>query len=555
MQQYYVGFYGRPATQDELDEWNARFEEDAPDFSAIRAEFAAESPYAEYAEAAETTGEYDDLVNFIYQNLFNRDAEAEGQAWYVARLEDGTFTVEDIVSRIADGAQNNDIDAMAYRVAAAEYVTANLGDRDLFEEVDGVGVYDVMALVTADPDSLDEAVEAFEVWAGETEPVDPDPEVGETIPLTVGYDNLTGTENDDTFTAAPRANDSGQIANSLNSGDELDGNGGYNTLDAAVISDYSLGSGGLFGGGTTPIRPITENIQNVKINALLEDNYSISGPNGDVVVQAGVVINAEAMEGVESWTSSQSQGNLILQNLTTHANAPNTADVTIRMDHTGNNDGMWSESDFKALFDENHLLAGEDVTSSQANYWLLDQDGEEAVPTEPLANIDRDGVQFSLDGEDFTVRPDDQVALEADTWEEYAQYLRDEIARMIEEEGADRLESIEVYVDDNMIRQTYNDAGDLVDVSAIVLEDTAGGTFSDLGFTIPRDLSGEFNVFGRFNTEAAEVFAEDRTATVELEKVGSGGDGGELIVTGMHKDAGKGIEVMDVYIRNAPKSR
>ena len=120
-----------------------------------------------------------------------------------------------------------------------------------------------------------------------------------------------------------------QIANTLNSGDELDGNGGYNTLDAAVISDYTLAPA--WYGNVTPIRPITENIQDVKINALLDGGWAVVFPDH---ANAGVVINAEAMEGVESWTSSQSQGNLILQNLTTHVNVPNTGDITIRMDHT-----------------------------------------------------------------------------------------------------------------------------------------------------------------------------------------------------------------------------
>ncbi len=163
-----------------------------------------------------------------------------------------------------------------------------------------------------------------------------------------------------------------------------------------------------------------------------------------------------------------------------------------------------------------------------------------------------------MDGVAYDVIPADNAALDANTWQEYADELTAEIAAMVAA-GDDRLASVIVYVDDTLIRQTYNDAGDLVDVPAIVVEDLAGGEFTELGFNIPDDISGEFNVFGRFNTDPSGIVDLLITVNVELEKAGRGGDGGELVIGGMNKDGDNewgdgsdttpaGVEQFDVVV-------
>ena len=130
------------------------------------------------------------------------------------------------------------------------------------------GARTILYSVTDDEETVESGKTASDAFAGDLddepdEPVD-QPGEGEPFYLEVGRDNLTGTANNDTFYADAAANGWGAIANSLNTGDRLDGNGGYNTLDATVLADKTLG-----GATTTPIRPITENIQNVKLNAML----------------------------------------------------------------------------------------------------------------------------------------------------------------------------------------------------------------------------------------------------------------------------------------------
>jgi len=156
-----------------------------------------------------------------------------------------------------------------------------------------------------------------------------------------------------------------------------------------------------------------------------------------------------------------------------------------------------TNGNFSDASDRVSITTSQYTTESKAYFWLLDQDST-SLDT-PLNNIDRDGVRFTLDSVDYVVRPG-QTALDANTWEQYAKALRDEIKAMVGN-GVERMSSITVTVDWKNIHQTYNDAGVLVDIPAITLTDANGSPFSSLGFTIPEDLSGEFNVFGRFSAD------------------------------------------------------
>ena len=344
--------------------------------------------------------------------------------------------------------------------------------------------------------------------------------------LTADQDIINGGAGDDLF-VADVVQVGGLQVNSLGTGDRLNGGAGNDTLEAQVTQ------GATHGGSSMPVAPRTTSIENVTFEAI---NANQGGDNTNVYVDAG------NMTGLQNIGSSHSVGNLVIQNLTTRNDNGNLrlpSDLTITMSHTGTNDSAWDESDLHVFFAQNNLLTDveSDTTASQANYWLADQDSTN-FEAEPLQHIDRDGILFTLNGQTHGIRPADEALLEANTWQEFAQGLRDELAAMVAAGNTD-LAGIEIIVDETNVKQTYTDSGALVTVHAITLVDSNGGEFSDLGFTIPENITGEFNVYGRVDTLAPVTSTSEIIATnIELEKVGRGGDGGELVVGGMEKGNG-----------------
>ena len=135
--------------------------------------------------------------------------------------------------------------------------------------------------------------------------------------------------------------------------------------------------------------------------------------------------------------------------------------------------------------------------------------------------------------------------------------LQSELDRMVNEEGMQELGSLSIQLNENNVKTTYTDAGEQVDVPAISIVDSGDGEFADLGFTTPEDITGDFNIYGRTNTLPPEVDPQKVTATIELEKVGDGAEGGYMYVDGMTKGHGRGIDAFDVTVNgdsNMPSS-
>ena len=100
-------------------------------------------------------------------------------------------------------------------------------------------------------------------------------------------------------------------------------------------------------------------------------------------------------------------------------------------------------------------------------------------------------------------------------------------------------------VDATSLRTTFLDDGSAYSMPAIVVTSANGGTFSDQSF-VSREATGvEFNEYGRFENTDPTTSGQTEVS-VELEKVGRDGDGGDLIIGGM-EDAG--IQVFNVEVQ------
>ncbi|MEW7849693.1 DUF4214 domain-containing protein [Massilia aurea] len=122
VQELYVAYFGRPADTAGLDYWTNVVEANAGATAAVSAAFAASPEYiVTYFGQTNTQ-----IVNNIYQNLFGRDADAAGSAYWANLLTNGTIKIDTIVAEVAAAALTTDAEAVENKVSASTAFTAAL---------------------------------------------------------------------------------------------------------------------------------------------------------------------------------------------------------------------------------------------------------------------------------------------------------------------------------------------------------------------------------------------------------------------------------------------
>ncbi|MCK7542784.1 hypothetical protein MLC59_01190 [Marinobacter bryozoorum] len=338
----------------------------------------------------------------------------------------------------------------------------------------------------------------------------------------------------------------GVNVNSLSTADTIDGQGGNDTLDAILTAEAGYW-------GPLDVQPTIRNVEDIKFEARDGISYmSIEDYlDGD---SAEVIVDAKDIADVDKIGSSFSDGDLVIENLTTltsNGQARNTEEVTVTMDHTDNFNSDGDASDLTVYFDEDYLLAGQSRTTSQANYWLLDEDSQD-YQNAPLLNIERFGVSLNLDGEPVDIAMPVDVAEAADTWEAFAAGLQASIDQQVAD-GNSALEGLSVVVDRTNTDATYNDFGNLVTIPAITIIDSLGRELEPTGFLSPEDATGAFDIYGDFDNQPSQQLDKPVTVNVDLHKVGREGEGGNLVIGGKSQDAdeGNGIEVFNIDVLGA----
>ncbi len=366
---------------------------------------------------------------------------------------------------------------------------------------------------------------------------------GQTFTLTAGIDGapyFIGTANSDEFYAPLSQNAfAGGVSNTLSSADTLDGGGGTDHLYAELVPEFF----GATGGNQVDVQPRTVRIENVEFEARdLGLSFTNMINNG-----ATITVDAKYMWGVERIGSTYSDGDLVIENLTTLANdgstKRNTDAITITMDHTDNFNTDGDASDLKVLFDDNYLLSGQ-TREAQAFFFLLDEDADLAGKTNRLDHINVDGIRFSLDGGATILDLDDSAAQLAGTHQGFVNELQDELQALIDEGKVPA--GTTLTLDPTITDVTYLDNGELSKpIPAIVLTIGDGTPVTPIGYSQVEDAIGEYDVYGRFSAES-EVADDPITSNIELHKVGRGGEGGDLIIGG--KSLHEGVEVFNVAV-------
>ena len=225
VQEVYIAYYGRPADPEGLAFWVQQLQAANGDLGVIIQAFGESEEFAErYGGSDNAT-----LINNIYQNLFGRNADPGGLAFYLQLLETGAATLPSIALQILDGAQNEDAADVAAKVAAANAFTA--------EVVQSGAQY-------AGSDAADAANEWLSDIDRNSDIAFIEDNIGDIVQdvlggafvLTAGVDVFTGGNSDDLF-LAPLVSLEGAVGeqtNSLTAGDSLDGGGGSNRIEITL---------------------------------------------------------------------------------------------------------------------------------------------------------------------------------------------------------------------------------------------------------------------------------------------------------------------------------
>ncbi len=369
------------------------------------------------------------------------------------------------------------------------------------------------------------------VLDGDDTPPTPTPTPDNTFLLEVSRDIITGTSGNDYFDAGLAQNQLGEQANTLGSGDRINGGAGDDLLFAQVQDASALNSGPF-----SSIRPATVDVEVAHFQANTTYNPSIfsEGFSDEIL---GVEINAADMDGLNEIGSVESDASLTIYNVNTlqdngeYDDRRLTQSVRVRMDHTGNGDTITPAANLAVLFDNDYLLRDTpNPSNSSLTLQLLDIDNQINDGT-PLATMPFDRLFLTVGGVDFTVDYDasnDLTGLAA------YQALAAAINVGLAAAGLDTLNA--AVADSFTVVDPDGSPGGPASGFNIVITDSAGAALSSDGFgatgVVPPNTDYQKEVF----TTPPELTETLITVDVDLFKVGRGGDGGHLVIGGMDGD-------------------
>jgi hypothetical protein len=148
----YVAYYGRPADAGGLAFWSAELSRANGDLSIIIEPFGVS---AEFNDRYSNLGDRS-LIENLYRQLFGRDPDPGGLAFYTGELQAGRMSLQTIALNIIYGVQGDDVTIVANRLSASEYFVSCLEQGRFGYPAIPVAV-SLLGTVTSSADSLVQA--------------------------------------------------------------------------------------------------------------------------------------------------------------------------------------------------------------------------------------------------------------------------------------------------------------------------------------------------------------------------------------------------------------
>ncbi|WP_198343240.1 peptidoglycan DD-metalloendopeptidase family protein [Oleiphilus messinensis] len=140
VQELYVAYYGRPGDYAGVNWWATELDNSAQGLVDIINTFGTSEEYEKRFGSLNT----DELITNLYQQMFGREAEAAGLAWWTDEIESGRVTLAEAAMVIADGAQNEDLSILNNRTIVAIRITDGIeaqNKRYIFEDIEAAKVF------------------------------------------------------------------------------------------------------------------------------------------------------------------------------------------------------------------------------------------------------------------------------------------------------------------------------------------------------------------------------------------------------------------------------
>ena len=582
--QLYVALFGRAPDSEGLGFW-VNLRNQGQSLTQIANSMFATAPARDFFPTWMTNQE---IIASFYSNVLGRTADAEGLAFWTAKLNAAGATPGSVITQLIANVANY-TGTNPDGILSAKLFNNSVQVAQYYAEHGGTIANStaVLAGVTDQTSTVTAAIAAINNGT-----VGAVPDSSQTLTLSVGQDSMSGGTANDTFNANVVQNQLGEQVNTLGSGDSLNGGAGFDTLNAKITAGAFVGSqGGVSGTQSMPIQPETSGIEMVKLEAV---NSNISGGSFiDPFLGIGtttVYVNAKDMLGVNTIGSWHSDANLVIQNMTTQDNngvGRELSDMTVLMGYTGNRDSHWNESNLSVYFDQDYLNPSTSFTRPSVDIRLMNEDkydvdyaaGLRGTAIQALAGVYVEKLVITVNGQPFSLAA-----------------LIGELGAPNSDPKTDFIKTYPQLLAAVQAAVTALKAANPGNAALQTLTATDGGTFlSDIspvsglqrvGESVTLSIDGSTNGVPNTLVVQAQDLVLDPIATttipnsnrferaditpaipstelsinIELEKAGLAGDGGQLIVGSMFKDGtnvwndlydGKGIAVFDVTVSGA----
>ncbi|TFH86521.1 DUF4214 domain-containing protein [Billgrantia azerbaijanica] len=282
IQKVYIGLLGRAADKSGLDYWTNEIDSGVLTLEQLRANIVNEQPEYQQGMGSMTRAQ---LVNALYQNLFNRSAEADGLDYWVNGGGAGV-NADQLVLALINGASAADTLALDNKTEVAQYYTQAAG----------------ADYVPAEARSAVDDVDGSSDLAAAKAAVDAELSDEQAYTLTNDIDVAEANVFTSTPVYTPEGND---FINSLQDEDELTGTGDNPTLNVTLgsVNDAAEGT----------IAPVLNNIQTVNVKVTgdamginFQDATGLEALNVERVTQTNAQI---AFEDLDVTTDSLSLAN------------------------------------------------------------------------------------------------------------------------------------------------------------------------------------------------------------------------------------------------------
>jgi hypothetical protein len=160
VQKAYIAYYGRPADSGGLEFWAGRVSDANGDISAIMDAFGNSQEFNDRYGSLSNS----ELITKIYQQMYNREPDSGGLAFYANLLDTGESNLQQITLNVMNGSQNEDLDKINNKLSAAKSFTSTLSTNNADYPLEYATTY--LSQISEDTSTIETASSSLNTFLG-----------------------------------------------------------------------------------------------------------------------------------------------------------------------------------------------------------------------------------------------------------------------------------------------------------------------------------------------------------------------------------------------------